>query len=108
MDMQKLPQSVYQFYTYANYPHIPGEQVDLFWNGLELEGYNVWIVEMHRLARSRRQEHVGGSGHANSATARDAVIRLCRGNTADEVGAESARATDSESDGKLFWFPGIH
>ena len=41
-----LPPFVYQFYTYAHYPHIPGVQVNLFWKGLELEGYNVWIVEM--------------------------------------------------------------
>ena len=37
----KLPPFVYQFYPYPNYPHIPGVQVDLFWNGSESEVYNV-------------------------------------------------------------------
>ena len=32
-------------------------------------------------------------------------IRLWTGDTADEVGAEPARATDSESDGEQFWYP---
>ena len=41
MAKQKLPPFVYQFYPYPNYPRIPGVQVDLFWNGSELEVYNV-------------------------------------------------------------------
>ena len=60
-----------------NYPHIPGVQVDLFWKGSESEGYNVWIVKMRHLVRSRRRERVGGCGHANSATALDVA---CPGN----------------------------
>ena len=51
MATQKLPQFVHQFYPYANYPRnlrrgIPGVQVDLFLNGSESEGFNVWIAEI--------------------------------------------------------------
>ena len=60
MVTQKLPPLVYQFYPYANYPHILGVQVNLFWNGSKSEGYNVWIVEMLRLVRSLLRELVGG------------------------------------------------
>ena len=62
MAMQKLPQFVYQFYHYPNYPRIQGVQVDLFWNGLESEGYdlNGWIVDMRRLERSRQLERFEG------------------------------------------------
>ena len=127
MATPKFTPFVYQFCPYPNYPRILGVQVDLFCNGSELEGYNVWIVEMCRLERSRRLEHVEGWGHANTATAPDvacpgndnfniwkteqiwnASIRIWTGDAADEVGAEPARATDSESDGKQFWYPGIH
>ena len=74
---QKLPPFVYQFYLYPNYPRILGVKVDLFWNGSESEGYNVWIVEMRSLERSQRMERVEGWGHANSATAPDVA---CPGN----------------------------
>ena len=115
---------VYQFYPYANYPHIPEVQVDLFWNGSELEGYNVWIVEMRRLVRQWRRERVGGWHHGHGSGPGDDnfniwkpnpsfggiwnTFRLLTGDTADEVKAESARANDSESDGKQFQYPGIH
>ena len=51
MATPKLPPFVYQFYPYPNNPRIPGVKVDLFWNGLESEGYNVWIVEVCQLER---------------------------------------------------------
>ena len=34
--MQILPQFVYQFYPYANYPRILGVQVDLYGNGFRM------------------------------------------------------------------------
>ena len=69
----KITPVVYQFYPYAIYPHIPGVQVDLFWNGLETEGCKVWSVVVHCLVRSQQQEHI----HSNSATAQDMA---CHGN----------------------------
>ena len=59
----KITPFVYQFYPFTNYPHIPGVQRDLFWNGSELEGYNVWIVEMRCFVRSLQHDCVGGLGH---------------------------------------------
>ena len=41
-------------------PPYSGGKVDLFWNGSESEGYNVWVAEMLRFARSREHDCVGG------------------------------------------------
>ena len=64
-------------YPHTNYPHIQGVQVDLFWNGSELKGNNVWIVEMCCLVRSLWRWHIGSPGccHANSATAPEVAGR---------------------------------
>ena len=33
--------------------------MDLFWNGSELESYNVWIREMRHIVRSLQHDCVG-------------------------------------------------
>ena len=128
---QKLPLFVYQFYPYANYPHMQGYKLTYFgmawnrivtmfglwrctvlwghWGGNALD-YEVmptlpWLWTWPALAMTilifeNWILHLAGFEMQS--------IRPWTGNTADKVGAEPVRATDSESDEKQCQYAGIH